>query len=895
MISIGARVGPYEITGVLGAGGMGEVFRARDTKLRREVAIKVLPESLASDAERRARFEREAQVLASLNHPNIGGIHGFEEGTSDAGQPTPALILELVEGPTLADKIAQGPIPLDEALPIARQIAEALEAAHELGVIHRDLKPANIKLRQDGVVKVLDFGLAKLVEAGATGSTRQDRASLASLSPTITTPAMTQVGLILGTAAYMSPEQARGRAVDRRADIWAFGCVLYEMLTGAKTFSGDDVTDTIAAVVRAEPEWSKLPAATPQSIRRLLRRCLAKDVRARLADMGSARLDIADADAAAVESSTTAPTAGPRPSSRSPRVAWTVAVVSLIALAALAAFTLGRAAPRPAAVRFEVTMPEGYVLTRSAAQTDAGGTAAAPIAVSPDGSRIAFLATRNGRSRLWVRTLGSFAAREIDGTEGASGPFWSPDSRWVGFFAAGAIRKVDVAGGAPVRLCAADLYGGGTWGSGNVILFSSSRVIQQVSASGGEPKPVTMLGENVQGHFRPTFVPDSARFAYAVAPSGAIHLGTLDSSGHSILLPGEPDGGLNISLSREHVLFLRGTALMAQQYDVRSMTLSGEPVLIATDIERPGGVGVFSSSLEGVLAYQSGASVADFRLTWFDRGGRMTPAVSDAANYDDVEISPDDSRAMVSVRDGDGRDLWIVDLTRGLRRRFTSGPGAEQNPVWSPDQSMLVFSVGGQGIFQQRADGTGSPQLLLGDREPRLLTPSGWSPDGGVLLAHGGTPANIWRLPLAGDRKPSPFVESKVSALAGQFSPNGRWVSYQSVESGRQEVYVTPYPGPGERTLISTSGGQDARWRGDGRELFYTAPDGNMMAVTVDGSGPSFKVIGDARRLFPFRKVNARWAYDVTRDGQRFLVITADDRAPTPMSVVLNWTSDLEP
>jgi dipeptidyl aminopeptidase/acylaminoacyl peptidase len=341
------------------------------------------------------------------------------------------------------------------------------------------------------------------------------------------------------------------------------------------------------------------------------------------------------------------------------------------------------------------------------------------------------------------------------------------------------------------------------------------------------------------------------------------------------------------------VLFLRGTALMALQYDVRSMTLSGEPVLIASDIERPGGVGVFSSSLEGVLAYQSGASVADFRLTWFDRGGRMTPAVGDAANYDDIEISPDDSRAMVSVRDGDGRDLWMVDLTRGVRRRFTSTPGTEQNPVWSPDQSMLVFSVGGQGIFQQRADGTGSPQLLLADREPRLLTPTGWSPDG-VLLVHGGTPANIWRLPLAGDRKPSPFVESKVTALAGQFSPNGRWVSYQSVESGRQEVYVTPYPGPGERTLISTSGGQDARWRGDGRELFYTAPDGNMMAVTVDGSGPSFKVIGDARRLFPFRKVNARWSYDVTRDGQRFLVITADDRAPTPMSVVLNWTSDLE-
>jgi dipeptidyl aminopeptidase/acylaminoacyl peptidase len=342
------------------------------------------------------------------------------------------------------------------------------------------------------------------------------------------------------------------------------------------------------------------------------------------------------------------------------------------------------------------------------------------------------------------------------------------------------------------------------------------------------------------------------------------------------------------------VLFLRGTALMAQPYDLRSATLSGEPVLIATDIERPQGVGLFSNSLDGVLAYQSGVSVADFRLTWFDRNGRTTPAVTDAANYDDVEISPDDSRALVSMRDGAGRDLWMIDLTRGVRRRFTSGPEMEQNPIWSPDQSMLVFSVAGQGLFQQRADGTGSPQLLLGERELKPITPSGWSPDGRVLLVHGGTPFNIWRVLLEGNRKPVPFVESKGSSLAGQFSYDGRWVSYQSIESGRQEIYVTPYPGPGERTLVSTSGGLDARWRGDGRELFYTAPDGNLMAATVDGSGSSFKVIGDARRLFPFRKVNARWPYDVTRDGQRFLVITADDRAPTPMSVVVNWTSDLE-
>ena len=452
---------------------MGEVFRARDTKLLRDVAIKVLPESLASDPERRARFEREAQVLASLNHSNIGGIHGLEEAQSDSGQPTQALILELVEGPTLADRIADGSIPLDEAMPIARQIAEGLEAAHELGVIHRDLKPANVKLRQDGVVKILDFGLAKLVEASGAGSGQQARAYTASLSPTITTPAMTQIGMILGTAAYMSPEQARGRIVDRRADIWAFGCVLYEMLTGAKAFGGDDVTDTIAAVVRSEPEWSKLPAATPQSIRRLLRRCLAKDVRARLGDMGSARLDIADADAATAESSTVTPAAIQRVSLRSPRLAWSVAIVAVVALAALAVLMRGRVAPQSPTVRFAVAMPSGIVLTRSMTHTDAAGGPGA-IAVSPDGSHIAFLGSRNGRSHLWVRAIGSFESREIAGTEGASAPFWSPDSKWIGFFSAGSIKKVEAAGGSPQRLCPADAYNGGTWGRDNVILFSSS-------------------------------------------------------------------------------------------------------------------------------------------------------------------------------------------------------------------------------------------------------------------------------------------------------------------------------------------------------------------------------------------------------------------------------------
>ena len=897
MPSIGARVGPYEITGVLGAGGMGEVFRARDTKLLRDVAIKVLPESLASDPERRARFEREAQVLASLNHPNIGGIHGFEEVPADGGHPAQALILELVEGPTLADRIADGPVALDEALPIARQIAEALEAAHELGVIHRDLKPANIKLRPDGVVKVLDFGLATLVEGPPKGGRYDQGRSVRlpdhSQSPTITTPAMTQIGLILGTAAYMSPEQARGRVVDRRADVWAFGCVLFEVLTGARAFGGDDVTDTIAAVVRAEPEWSRLPAATPPSIRRLLRRCLAKDVRARPGDMSSARLDIADAGDVAADAPTAA-ASGPRTPLRSPRLAWLVAAVSSIALVALAVFVLGRTATRPSAVRFELAMPGGVALTRSASHTDIPGVGPGSIAVSPDGSHIAFLASRNGRSHLQIRPIGSFESREIAGTEGATGPFWSPDSKWIGFFSAGSVRKVEAEGGSPQPLCPADAYMGGTWGPDNVILFASSRVIKQVSASGGEVKSVTTLGDKELTHGRPTFLPDSTRFAYASAPSMAIYIASLGSDTRSTLLPPSPDGAMSVSFSRDSVLFLRGTALMAQRFDFSRETFAGDPVLIATDVERPAAVGLFSSSLGGVLAYQSGRSSEERELTWIDRFGRRTPVLSTRANYDDIEISPDDSKAALTLRDGDGRDIWILDLRRGVMDRFTSTPATEQNVVWSPDQSWLAFGVNGEGIFQKRVDRAESPRLVLNEKTLRTANPSSWSPDGRILLLNVGTPLNVWQLLLAGDPKPAPFVQSRATALGAQFSPDGRWVSYHSSESGRNEVFVTPFPGPGERTLVSTAGGQDARWKGDGGELYYTSADGNVVGVTVDGRGPTFNVIGAATVLFPFRKPSVRWPYDVTKDGKRFLVITAVDQAPTPMSVIVNWTSELD-
>jgi Tol biopolymer transport system component len=914
-IAAGSRIGGYEVIAAIGAGGMGEVYRARDTRLNRDVALKILPEAFATDPERLARFEREAQVLASLNHPHIAAIHGLEE--SDGVR---ALVLEFVDGDTLADRIARGPIALDEALLIARQIAEALDAAHEQGIIHRDLKPANIKVRDDGTVKVLDFGLAKLAgppKGGHYVSPDRSVRLQPDLSPTITSPAlMTGVGVLLGTAAYMSPEQAKGREADKRTDIWAFGCVLYEMLTGTRAFGGDDVTETLAAIIKSEPDWSRLPPGTPESIRRLLRRSLEKDRRGRLADIADARLDLVDA---ASPAATREPAAqgSARTLAMSARIAWGLFALAVAAVVAVSYFQWSAVPPARQRIRFTIAPPDGWTV---ALDVGGGGAANLPIAVSPDGNQLAMVARNaEGRQRLWVRSLEALAARELPGTDGAVAPFWSPDSRFVAFFADGKLKKIDVGGGAPVTLCSIASFNSGTWSTQGVIVFSRAGggasgggALLKVPQSGGVPTAATTLGDDEALHIRPSFLPDGRHFLYRVTgPStvaGRMYVGSLDSNDR-VMLP-DPIG--NASYSRGHLLFVRESTLMAQPFDVQRLALTGEPVPVADQIQTsitsvP--VGAFSASENGVLAYQTGTSAEyGVQLTWLDRAGKAVGIVAGRARYNDIELSPDGRQAAVSIpRPEQRRDVWLIDMARGVPTRFTFDEAGAQTAVWSPDGTRVIFNAlrsGLSDLFEKSAGGGPEQVLLTGEG---FKVPFSWSSDGRFVLYSPRTPAmDLWVLPMAGDRKPFPLFQTasrneRQSTAAqgnresfvrnyGRFSPDGRWVAYVSNESGAQQVYVVPFPDANNgKWQVSPSGGSQPRWRRDGREIFYINDD-VLMAATVSAAGAGLQ-IGAAQPLFKFRNAGLnRSNYDVAADGQRFLFETrVDDASSPPITVVVNW------
>ena len=892
----GARLGPYEITGTLGAGGMGEVYRARDTRLKRDVALKILPDSFAADPERVARFQREAEVVAALNHPNIAGIHGLEE-SGDVS----ALVLELVEGPTLADRVAQGPIPIAEALSIARQITDALEVAHEQGIVHRDLKPANIKLRPDGTVKVLDFGLAKLAQASGPG--RQASAFDVTASPTITSPAMaTGIGMILGTAAYMAPEQARGKTVDRRADIWAFGCVLFEMLTGKRAFEGEDVSDTLAEVLKREPDWAALPAATPEPIRRLLRRCLTKDPKNRLPDIAVARLEIAEALIAPVE----APTRVAASSSRrmSQRLAWVVAFVFLATSIALAIMHFRPSPPSDApTTRFSVVTPPARGNPNN-------------IAVSPDGRFLVFTGfDENGKREIWLRPMNAVASRPLPGTDDGVLPFWSPDSRFIAFFANGRLKKVDVVGGPAQTLCDAGTNNpGGTWSQEGTVLFGSNDGIYRVSASGGSPSRVTTLdpGRQEINHNLPAFLPDGRHFLYRVRSNKpeftGIYLGSLGDTATSMLMRSEIEAEF---APPGFIVFVLGNALMAQAFDERSLKLTGEAFPIADQVSNNPGTGqaAFSISATGVLAYRPTSTGAVSQLEWVDRAGKQLGVVGDAGPYADVELSPDGKMASVSLRDvvRGTRDEWIVDLARGIRIRFTFDPAEEYGGKWSPGGDRIAYLRGGDhaGIYVKPSSGAGTERLLVESNQTAY--PDSWSPDGRFLLYEIDelkTSWNLWVQPLTPGAKPWPLVRSEFRQEFGQFSPDGRWVAYHSNESGRSEVYVTPFvdPGaadadraiPGAKWQISSAGGTLPRWRRDGREVFYLGLDNRLMAAEVDGAGSGFK-IGAVRPLFATRPATGNYAYDVSADGQRFLLDNVVEQPGSEsITLVFNWTSEIK-
>jgi serine/threonine protein kinase/Tol biopolymer transport system component len=871
---IGTRIAHYEINTHLGSGGMGEVYEATDSKLGRRVAIKVLPEEFARDADRVARFEREARVLASLNHPHIAAIHGFEElGGRNF------LVMELVEGETLAGRIARGRLPVDDALPIALQIAEALEAAHEKGIIHRDLKPANVKVTSEGQVKLLDFGLAKAFEA-------QPAEIDVSNSPTLSAMA-THAGVILGTAAYMSPEQAKGAAVDRRTDIFAFGSVLFEMLTGRRAFEGENVADILAAVLKVEPDWSRLPADVPPSVRRLLRRCLNKDRRRRPQAAGDVRIEIEEADAAPDVSG--AGHAAPQ-SGRRERAAWIIAILAASAAVVLAMLAF-RPPPEAPEMRVEVTTPP----------------TPDPIsfAVSPDGRRLAFVASGDGAPRLWLRALDTAALQPLAGTEGASYPFWSPDSRSIGFFAGGKLKRIEAAGGPPRTLADAPEGRGGTWSVDDVILFSpqpGSR-LQRVSASAGDVATVD-TGVLETPRF-PQFLPDGRRFLFFViggfgrATLKGVYLGSLDAAEPRHVTDADAYG---LYMPPGWLLYIRGSALMARPFDAARGEFEGDPLVVADPVGVDANVyaAAVSVSTPGLVAYRSGGP-SRRQLAWFDRSGRPSGTVGQPDENDLLgpELSPDGRRVAVLRSIRNARNVWLVDVDRGVPTPFTDDPSSAQNPQWSPDAGRIAFqSVLGDrpGLYAWPLAAASSKELLV----PGAAGPQDWSHDGRFLVYTTNDPktrGDLWTVPLAGDRTPVPFANSSYDESSGQFSPDGRWIAYRSDESGRYEIYVQPFPGPGERRRVSSDGGTEPRWRADGREIFYISPDAKMIAVPFRSSGPA-PGIGTPVTLFQTRKVrggtgNVQQQYDVSPDGRFLINVNADENVASPIMLIMNWKTPI--
>ena len=890
-LTAGTRLGVYEVTAPIGEGGMGQVYRARDTKLNRDVALKILPDSFATDPDRLARFTREAQTLASLNHPNIAHIHGLEESGD-----VRALVMELVEGEDLSQPIARGPIPIDEALPIAKQIAEALEAAHEQGIVHRDLKPANIKVRPDDTVKVLDFGLAKALEP--TGA----MSASVSLSPTITTPAMTQAGMIMGTAAYMAPEQARGRIAGKRADIWAFGCVLYEMLSGLRAFQADEVADVLARVLTQQPDWTALPPTVPAGIVRLLRRCLEKDAKRRLADIADARLDMDEVLAPVNGDTSQMPTGGLRAagSTRQARVAWAVAAFFAALAVGLGISTLRRPVPAEAPVYRSTILVHENLSFRATSHR---------FKLSPDGRRLAYVAPdASGRGMLWVRAFDSLAGQPLAGTDDANAPFWSPDSRFIAFFADQKVKRISATGGPVTVICDAPASTGrrvtpGSWSRDGVIVIpspDSSTIARVAAAGGGTPSSVTTLaagGAETQHGF-PFFLPDGRRFLYVayndLVPLG-LYVGSIDGQPAVRLM----DTASNGQYANGSLLFMRGTTLLAQPFDPARLALTGDAVVVAEGVLVNFSfmrAGAFSVSETGALVYQGFGSTGTARLVWSDRAGNQTAVLDERLQYRDLELSPDEMRASVSLANArdNTNDVWIVGASRGLQTRFTVDATDDFSAIWSPDGADVVFASRRKGhlnLYRKTASGAPREEVLLEDQVDK--TPTSWSSDGKFILysiAGPQTGPDIWVLPLAGDRKPFAFLESVTDERFGQFSPDGRWVAYAASESGRLEVYIAQFPGPGEKQQISRAGGSYPRWRSDGKELFYHSPDNKLMAATVRADGGRVD-IDAVQPLFEMRAPDGlqRNFYDVTRNGQRFMIVVPDDTASTPITLVSNW------
>jgi serine/threonine protein kinase len=856
-MAAGAQLGAYRILGPLDAGGMGEVYRALDTRLDREVAVKVLPRALAEDPERIARLQREARMLAALSHPHIATIHGLEVGTG-----VHAIVMELIDGPTLAERLASGALPLGTALEIARQIAEALEAAHEKGIVHRDLKPANIQLTATGAVRVLDFGLAMTVESVANGR-----------------------DTVAGTPAYMSPEHLRGDRTDARADVWAFGCVVYEMLTGARAFGHDTLAETLVTILEREPDWNRVPANVPAGICRMLRRCLDKDPHRRLHAIADARIEIEDAGS---DADTTDSSSKNSPDRR--RRAWQISAAAMVTLlaATVAVWSLRPRAPKLQLVAAEITTPRTF---------DPWS-----FALAPDARRIAFVADHQGNSMLWVRDLSSSSARVLTGTEGARRPFWSPDGRSIGYFANSELKRIGALGGSARTIAYA--LGGTTaaWGPDGTILFSGADApaLRKVNAAGGSVTSATAPAAESTGHRHPHYLPGGRQFLFFAGGSNAVrgvYLASLDSPDATRLLASDTQGAY---VSPGWLLFVRDGVLLAQSFDLARRTLSGEPITVADTVavEPITGSGAFSTSHAGVLTYRAAHRLVT-RLSWFDRAGNSlgTFGSAEQLGLSNLRLSPDGRHVIAERTLQSETDLWMLDSTR--QTRFTSGADGNiaRLPTWSQNGDRIAFESVGSGSVKlavKSASGGGDEDVLF--ESPQGKIPCDWSPDGRFLLYYVPDPktgTDLWVLP-AETRKPFLFLKTDANELWGQFSPDGRWVAYQSNETGRYEIYVRAFPVRGGPIPVSTAGGVYPRWSRDGKELYFIAPDAKLIAVPMHTSANTAEAgvpmtLFQTQRLGGGMNVIARGhQYDVTVDG-RFLVNVDSDSSADPITLLLNW------
>ena len=887
-LSEGTRLGPYEILAPLGAGGMGEVYRAKDMRLDREVAIKVLPQHLSRSPEFKQRFEREAKSISQLTHPHICTLYdvGHHDGTD-------FLVMELLEGETVAQRLTKGALPIEQVLRHGVEIASALDAAHRKGVVHRDLKPGNIMLTKSGA-KLLDFGLAK-----STAIIESDPSAV-----TVSQP-LTSKGTIVGTFQYMAPEQLEGTEADARTDIFAFGTVLYEMATGKRAFEGASRASLIASIMSSQPRLiSDLQPMTPPALDHLVRLCLAKDSDERIQTAHDVKLQLEWIASAGSQAG--APIVAMSRRKRREWIAWSAAVIfaALAVYQTMESLRAGGTAPR--VVRAFVPAPEksNFVFMGQ------GPGGSGPVAISPDGTQLTFVAKPPTEpERLYLRPLDSLTARPLPGTEGARYPFWSYDSKTIGFFAGGKLKKIDAAGGPAVTLCNAGEGRGGSWNQDGLILFTPESLgpIHRVSSAGGETTPVTAAKEGDDTHRWPFFLPDGRHFLYFIRVTGGASF-----SEKNVVMLGSLDGKTNEPLvhvssnavyASGHILFVRDGTLMAQPFDPSSLRLAGGAFPIAEQVLFDAGYtrAIFSVSQNGVLAFQSGSAKMGSGLVWFDRDGKEVGTLGDPALHGQLRLSPDGQTVAVSIADAKSgqANLWTIDVARGLRTRFTFAASYDDSPVWSPDGSRLVFSsdrTGRNDLYQKSISGVGNEELVLPLESDDF--PLDWSPDGRWIIFGSISPqqpkGDLWALEPSGDPKPVPILQTPFDEGDARFSTDGRWIAYVSDESGQQEVYVAPFPGPGRKWQISAAGGSLPLWNRDGKEIFYQAADQKLMSVEVSADESGVQV-GQAKALFQLPPSGGGASYDVTPDGRKFLVKRGlASESESPLTVVVNWPAELK-